>query len=86
MDTKQLTYFVAAAKYRNFSRVAEEFYLSQPAISHQIKMLERELNTELFARNTKKVTLTESGALFLEDAKAILEAVEQAKHKLALAR
>ncbi len=86
MDTKQLAYFVAAAKYRNFSRVAEEFYLSQPAISHQIKMLERELNTELFARNTKKVTLTESGALFLEDAKAILEAVEQAKHKLALAR
>lgn len=86
MDTKQLAYFIAAAKYRNFSRAADEFYLSQPAISHQIKMLERELDTELFVRNTKKVTLTESGALFLEDAKAILEAVEQAKHKLALAR
>lgn len=86
MDTKQLAYFIAAAKYQNFSRAAEEFYLSQPAISHQIKMLERELDTELFVRNTKKVTLTESGALFLEDAKAILESVEQAKQKLALAR
>lgn len=86
MDTKQLAYFIAAAKYQNFSRAAEEFYLSQPAISHQIKMLERELDTELFMRNTKKVTLTESGALFLEDAKAILESVEQAKQKLALAR
>lgn len=86
MDTKQLAYFVAAAKYRNFSRAAEEFYLSQPAISHQIKMLERELDTELFVRNTKKVALTESGALFLEDAKAILELIDQAKQKLALAR
>lgn len=86
MDTKQLAYFIAAAKYRNFSRAADEFYLSQPAISHQIKMLERELNTELFVRNTKKVTLTESGTIFLEDAKAILEAVEQAKHKLTIAR
>lgn len=64
MDTKQLAYFVAAAKYRNFSRAAEEFYLSQPAISHQIKKLEQELDTELFVRNTKKVALTESGALF----------------------
>lgn len=86
MDTKQLAYFVAVAKYQNFSRAAEDFYLSQPAISHQIKMLERELDTELFVRNTKKVALTESGALFLEDAKAILESVEQAKQKLAAAR
>ena len=86
MDTKQLAYFVAVAKYQNFSRAAEDFYLSQPAISHQIKMLERELDTELFVRNTKKVTLTESGALFLEDAKAILESVERAKQKLAAAR
>lgn len=86
MDTKQLDYFIAAAKYRNFSRAAEEFYISQPAISHQIKMLERELDTELFVRNTKKVTLTESGALFLEDAKTILESIERAKQKLVLAQ
>ena len=86
MDTKQLAYFVAAAKYRNFSRAADQFYLSQPAISHQIKMLERELNTELFRRNAKKVTLTESGTIFLEYAKTILECVEQAKRKLAMAQ
>lgn len=86
MDIKQLVYFVAVAKYRNFSRAAEEFYLSQPAISHQIKMLERELGTELFVRNTKKVALTDSGALFLEDAKSILASVEQAKKKLMLAQ
>ncbi len=86
MDTKQLAYFVAAAKYRNFSRAAEEFYISQPAISHQIKMLERELDTELFVRNTKKVTLTDDGSIFLEDAKQILKTFEQAKQKLAQAR
>ena len=86
MDQKQLTYFIAVAKYRNFSRAAQDFYLTQPAISHQIKMLEKELDTELFVRNTKKVTLTDSGELFLEDAKSILDAMEQAKQKLDLAK
>ena len=86
MDRKQLTYFIAVAKYRNFSRAAQDFYLTQPAISHQIKMLEKELDTELFVRNTKKVTLTDSGELFLEDAKSILDAMEQAKQKLDLAK
>ena len=32
MDQKQLTYFIAVAKYRNFSRAAQDFYLTQPAI------------------------------------------------------
>lgn len=86
MDTKQLAYFVAVAKYRNFSRAAEEFYISQPAISHQIKMLERELGTELFVRNTKKVTLTPSGIVFLEDVQAILKSIDQAKQRLILAK
>ena len=53
MDQKQLTYFIAVAKYRNFPGLPG-FYLTQPAISHQIKMLEKELDTELFVRNTKK--------------------------------
>ena len=44
MDQKQLAYFVSVAKYRNFSRAAQDFYLTQPAISHQIKMLEKELD------------------------------------------
>ena len=42
MDQKQLSYFIAVAKYRNFSGAAQDFYLTQPAISHQIKMLEKE--------------------------------------------
>ena len=86
MDQKQLAYFVSVAKYRNFSRAAQDFYLTQPAISHQIKMLEKELETELFVRNTKKVALTDSGELFLEDAKIILDAMDQAKQKLSLAK
>lgn len=86
MDQKQLSYFIAVAKYRNFSRAAQDFYLTQPAISHQIKMLEKELDTELFVRNTRKVTLTDSGELFLEDAKIILDAMEHAKQKVTLAK
>mgnify|MGYP000113886523 CR=1 FL=1 len=49
-------------------------------------MLEKELDTELFVRNTRKVTLTDSGELFLEDAKIILDAMEHAKQKVTLAK
>ena len=77
MDQKQLAYFIAVAKYRKFFPGCPGF-LSRPSLrgfSHQIKMLEKELDTELFVRNTKKVTLTDSGELFLEDAKSILDAM-----------
>ena len=43
MNTTQLKYFLSAAKHLSFSETAKEFYMTQPAISHQISDLEQEL-------------------------------------------
>ncbi len=82
MDLIQLNYFIAVAKYRNFSAASREFFVSQPGISHRIKELEKELGTQLFIRNTRSVELTTAGEIFLEDAKRIVSIVEQSKYKL----
>ena len=42
MNTEQLRYFVSVARYRNFTETAREFYVTQPAVTHQISALERE--------------------------------------------
>ena len=71
MNTEQLRYFVSVARYRNFTETAREFYVTQPAVTHQISALEREVGARLFLRTTRNVSLTRAGRLFLRDAKRI---------------
>lgn len=78
MNTEQLRYFVSVARYRNFTETAREFYVTQPAVTHQISALEREVGARLFLRTTRNVSLTRAGELFLEDAKRILAQEERA--------
>lgn len=61
IDFNKYRVFLAVAEFKSFSKAAEYLYLSQPAISHAIKELEQQLNTKLFIRNNKTVTLTEDG-------------------------
>jgi len=82
MDLTQLYYFISVARNRNFTATAAEFFVSQPCISHQIKDLEKELGTELFIRNTRSVELTVEGEIFLQDAKLVVDILEQSKNKL----
>ena len=82
MDLTQLYYFISVAKTRNFTATAAEFFVSQPCISHQIKTLEQELDIDLFIRNTRSVELTVAGEIFLQDAKNIVDIMEQSKNKL----
>ncbi len=77
MELKQLRYFLAAAEHLNFSRAAEALYISQPALSYQIAELERELSTELFIRDRRKISLSPAGLALLEPARAMLEQAEQ---------
>lgn len=79
MDTKQLEYFVAVAELLNFTKAAEKFFISQTAMSLQIKSLEQSLNCQLFYRNNRKVSLTSSGLVFYKEAKLILSQVDKAK-------
>ena len=82
MNTSQLKYFLSAAKTLSFSETAKEFYMTQPAISHQILELEQELGSKLFTRNSRGVQLTRAGELFLEDAKRFLDMTENSKERL----
>lgn len=76
MEIRQLKYFVGIADAGNFSDASKHLYISQSAISQQIKALEEELDTQLFIRNTHSVTLTESGQNLLPLARKVLRNVK----------
>lgn len=82
MNTTQLECFIAVANTLNFARAAAELHITQPAVTHQINSLEAELDSKLFKRTTRSVTLTQDGLIFWEDARHILQASRQAKAKL----
>lgn len=78
MDIKQLEAFVAVAKKQSFSKAAKDLYLSQPTISSHIQNLENEMQTSLFNRNSKSITLTDSGHILFNHAIAILNDCKRA--------
>lgn len=77
MELKQLTYVLEVAKHKNFSKAAEALYVTQPAISQQIRALETELSIKIFERDTHGVTLTSDGERFLIYANKILDSVDE---------
>lgn len=78
MDIKQLEYFICVAELLNFTKAAEKLYISQTAISQQIKSLEDSLNVKLFIRNNRKVSLTPAGEAFYKKSKLIVNDVNEA--------
>lgn len=82
MHTQQLLCFVCVADKLNFTKAAEELFLSTPTVTHHIQTLENELKTTLFIRNSKMVQLTETGKEFYNDAAEILEKIELAEKKI----
>lgn len=77
MDLRQLRYFVAVARERNYTRAAEMLHIAQPPLSRQIQLLEEELGVVLLLRSTRPVQLTDAGRLFYEQALQVLGRVEQ---------
>ncbi len=76
-DLRRLQYFVAVARERNFTRAAERLHVAQPALSRQVKLLERELGVELLHRTTHEFELTEAGEFLLERGPALLAASDE---------
>lgn len=77
MELRQLAYFVGVADSGGFSEASRRLYVSQSAISQQIKLLEDELGSQLFVRHHNNVTLTESGRKLYPLARTVLEDVEE---------
>lgn len=72
LNTQQLETFIQVAENLNFARAAEVLNITQSAVSRQVQGLEEELNTKLFYRTTRTVSLTPEGTIFLEHAKQVL--------------
>lgn len=78
MNLNQLKYFVAVAEHRSFSKAAEQYYLSQTAITQQVQKLEQTMQTQLIDRKSRPISLTPMGKIFLTEAKDILARMETA--------
>jgi LysR family transcriptional regulator, transcription activator of glutamate synthase operon len=79
MELRQLRSVEAVARHRHFTRAAEELHVAQSALSHQIRRLEQELGTPLFARTSRRVTPTEAGHAIAARARRVLAEVEGAR-------
>jgi len=82
MYTMQLEIFASVARTKNFTRTAEQFYITQPAVSHHIKMLESSIGVKLISRSSHGVVLTAEGREFLPYVNQILEISEAAENRI----
>lgn len=78
LELTQIRYFLSVAKHRNFTRAAEELYTSQPTISKQIALLEKELGVQLFTRDKQGAHMTYVGQQLYPSFEKALELIDTA--------
>src|SRR5712672_2353175 len=78
MELRHLRYFVAVGEEQHYGRASSRLRVAQPALSRQIQDLEEELGFKLFERLPRGVKLNVAGKLFLQDARRILQVVNDA--------
>lgn len=83
MDIQVLREFLLLSKTLNYRVAADSLFITQSTLSKHIKALESELDTELFNRSTKEVSITENGRIFREYAERIIDEYDMARSVLA---
>ena len=78
---RQMKYFISVVECNSFTEAAEQCYISQSAISQQIRSLEKELGVELIHRENRRFTLTPAGEYSYEQSKGILNEVEDIRRE-----
>lgn len=78
MNLNQLEYFVTVAELLNFTKAAEKCFISQTAMTQQIRALEKKVGVPLFIRDKHHVELTTAGRVYLNEAKIILSRSDEA--------
>ncbi len=82
MNLKQLEAFLWVAELQSFTKAARKLYLSQPAVSFQIRALEEDLRVPLFRRSDRKVELTEAGRLLYPEAREMVRHYRRIRERL----
>jgi DNA-binding transcriptional LysR family regulator len=82
MDTLQLKLFLSVAQTLNFTKTANEFYMTQPTVSNYIKSLENSVGVKLLNRDSRSVSLTPEGVAFVGYAGSILTLQMEAENRL----
>jgi LysR family transcriptional regulator, nitrogen assimilation regulatory protein len=82
MNLRQIAYFLKIAELRSFTNAATALYVSQPALSKQMRQLEEELRTALFIRSDRGIKLTDAGELLKRRAPPILSDVTHLRNEL----
>ena len=78
-----LSYFQKTAELQHLTRAAEALHISQPSLSHTIKVLETELGVPLFSRSGRNIVLTKYGEILLRHTNRIMQELHSAQKELA---
>ena len=81
MLLKQMKYFITVVDLHSFTEAAKQCFISQSAISQQIKALEKELGVRLFERSKRQFSLTAAGEYFYRHGKVLLDEIEDFKEE-----
>lgn len=82
MILRHIKYFLAVAKHQSFTQAAASLYVSQPALSQQIKQLEETLGAPLFDRSGRRVKLTQAGKVYVRYAHKALQDLEEGQRAI----
>jgi DNA-binding transcriptional LysR family regulator len=77
LDISSLQAFIAVARYQSFSKASDHLFVTQPAVSKRVASLETELDTQLFNRIARQISLTEAGKQLLPKAQELVDQAEE---------